>query len=157
LKDKPIFISKQNILFPLGVMLFSISLVLGLLYLVELHGKAPQKWKIMVIGITTLILTAHMLKRILSWKFMFYEDRLTISRPFGLIDKREKDILLSDIEKIHLSLGFRRNCQLSVHTKTGKRLVSFFDVTKIHAPAELIALCLKNGIEFTGSGGKWDM
>lgn len=157
MKDKPVFILKQNVLFPLGAILVSAILILALFYLVEPYGKAPWKWKVMIVGISILVLMAHLIKRILAWEFKFYEDRLTISRPFGLIDKQEKDILLSDIEKVHLSLGFRRNCQLMIHTKAGKRFVSFFDVTKIHAPAELIALCLKNGIEFSRSGGKWDL
>ena len=156
LKDQPKYILRQNLLYPLGVIVFSIGLVFGLFYLVDLNGVAPKGWKIMILGIVGFSVTAHVLKRIFSWEFIFYDDKLTVARAFGLNKNDSKDINLMDIKKIHLSFGFRIDCQLIVITKTGKKFVSFFDANKIQPPAELVAICLKNGIELSGSGGKWN-
>ena len=86
---------------------------------------------------------------------MFFEDTLIISRPFRSSEKQKKVIKLEEIEKIHFSFGFRMDCQLSVHLRTGKKYVSFFDFKKIQPPKQLVSICLKNGIKFSSRGGKW--
>jgi len=125
---KPKHIIKQNVLYPVGAIIFIVILVVGLFYLVELNGgKASSNWKLLIVGISTVILISHLAQRIFSWEMILKENTVEIKRPFGLMKSGKRQIQFDEIEEVGFIQGFRMNTSLKIDLKSGKKYNIFLD------------------------------
>lgn len=122
------YIIRQNIFYPLGAILLTTFLIIGLFYLVDLYGgRIPGKLKILIVGTSIIILILSLLKRIWSWDLILNENTADIKRSFGLTNRLEKQIQFDEIDEVRFLQGFRMNTCLSIYLKSGKKYNVFLD------------------------------
>ena len=138
----------------MGIFLFSILLISGLFFFSELFEYSLSTAIIIFLLAISVVLALFIIQRLFSWDFTFYKDVLTISRSFGIFKNQSRNVQLSEITKMHFHFVFKMDSILNVYTKDGKKYTAFFD-KKTNPGAELIALCMSNNIQFSGSGGSW--
>ncbi len=90
MKNKPVPIIKQNILFPLGAILVIVAFIFGLFYLGDFYGHPPRSWKNLIIGIATTSLVFHNILRFSSWDLVLYNDKFVLEKPFGIMPNSRK-------------------------------------------------------------------
>ncbi|MGP1993765.1 hypothetical protein D9V96_017925 [Zobellia laminariae] len=120
MKSSPKHIVKQNLLFPIGLLVFVSAIIFGfIIFTYEL--EVPLVIKFIFIGIPLVVFVFHFLQRMFSWELILYENIIEISKPFGLDKNSRRKINYGEIREVDFLQGRKLLTSMKINTNSGKK------------------------------------
>ncbi|CAM4376147.1 hypothetical protein ZONE111904_17320 [Zobellia nedashkovskayae] len=135
MRSNPKHIVKQNLLFPIGLLVFMAAIIFGFIILTY-ELEVPLVIKFIFIGIPLVVVVFHFLQRIFSWELILYENIVEISKPFGQNKNSRRRINYGEIREVDFLQGRKLLTSMKIFTNSGKKYNvlldnSFMEISKI--------------------------